>query len=210
MTRMPRLPRLLLALVLTPACEAGVEPAWLDQPGDPCRGEAHRCGEPQAGEPEVLRCEDDVLVARDCDVICSERGPAWVAEGCDRECVCVPIDPDGCWPGETQCADADTLERCDEGQQWAGSSCATACAEVGLNSTGCQPGTGETMYDSTPAACWCSGEGQSCSTGEAPRCVGDGAIASCVDGAWTVVDCAEVCGNAASCVPWQSPASCAC
>jgi len=72
-------PKLLAALlVLAAACE-GVTPPRLDQIGDPCRDFGQVC----VDDNVVLRCEAGVRVASDCDVVCAERGPAYVADGCE-------------------------------------------------------------------------------------------------------------------------------
>lgn len=177
----------------------------LDQPGDPCRGREHRC----VDEHEVTRCESDILVETDCNEVCAELGPAWISDGCDGKCVCVPADPAGCWPGEANCVNEQTLQRCRDSQTWEAIDCEERCAAMGVSSVGCIEQADELTGDST-ADCWCSGEGKPCDPTTPALCVDDTSLAVCEDGSWVFQECAEICGTTSQCVPWQTPAFCEC
>jgi len=194
---------LLTAALLIHGCSEAERAPRLDQPGDPCRGSDHSC----VDDHQVTRCEANILVETSCDEVCAALGPAWIADGCDRRCVCVPADPSGCWPGETACVNEQTLEQCDEDQSWAPVDCEERCAD--LSSLGCVEQTDD-LTDELSAACWCSGEATPCDPAAPPTCVDETSIATCEDGAWLVQDCAELCGGPSPCVPWQTPAACAC
>lgn len=194
----------LLAAALTQGC-GGDPPPRLGEPGDPCRGNGHRC----VDEVTVTLCEDDVLVETDCDRVCAVLGPAWISDGCDGECVCLPADPSGCWPGETDCVNGQTLEQCDDRQVWQAIDCEQLCAAEGLSSVGCSMTAHEITGDPT-AACWCSGEGTPCDPTNSAICVDQTSLATCEDGEWVFDDCTEICGAPSQCVPWQTPAACAC
>jgi hypothetical protein len=195
---------ILLMAALTQACSADAAPR-LDQPGDPCRGDEHRC----VDEHTVTRCANDIIVETDCDDVCAELGPAWSADGCDDQCICVPADPSGCWPGTTNCVNEQTLEQCSDNQIWEAIDCDELCAAAGRSSVGCAEQADELTGDPT-ADCWCSGEGTPCDPATSPTCVDETSLASCEDGSWVFQDCAEICGAPSPCVPWQTPASCSC
>jgi hypothetical protein len=194
----------LLVAALAGGC-GGDSPPRLDQPGAPCRGNDHRC----VDEATVTRCEDDVLVETNCDIVCAELGPAWIADGCDGECVCTPADPSGCSPGETDCVNEQTLEQCDDSQVRHAIDCEQLCAANGLSSVGCSVTANEITGDLT-AACWCSGEGTPCDPTSPAMCVDETSLATCEDGEWVFDDCAEICGAPSQCVAWQTPVACEC
>ncbi len=197
--------RLVLLAALTQGCR-GADPApLLDQLGDPCRGSRHSC----VDEASVVRCEGDILVETDCDAVCAGLGPAWIADGCDGECVCVLADPSGCWPGEADCVNEQTLEQCSDSQTWEAFDCEQLCAAMGLSSVGCAEQTDDLSGDPT-ATCWCSGEGTPCDPTTSPICIDETSLAICENGSWVFQDCAEICGELSQCVPWQVPATCAC
>lgn len=189
------------ALLALSSCVRGGEPSLLLDVGDPCRAPQHFC----ADEVSLQRCVDDAWAIVDCEVVCSERGPAWVADGCDDDCVCVLADPSGCTPDETTCADDDTVSQCSEAQTWESFDCATLCMQVQLESLGCLPADAE-----QPASCWCTTEGTPCAAQSQPTCVDGETLGSCNGGVWVYEDCGQVCGGPATCVPWTMPASCAC
>lgn len=197
--------RLSLVLAALPGACGGEPVPRFEQPGDPCRGTAHRC----VDEATVTRCEDDILVETDCATVCAALGSAWVTDGCDGECVCVPSDPADCWPGETDCVNDQVLEQCDSDQVLEAVDCEELCAADGLSSTGCSVTADEISGEPT-AACWCSGEGTPCAPMDAAVCVDETSLATCEDGVWVFHDCAEICDAASPCVPWQTPAACAC
>jgi hypothetical protein len=183
------------------ACEDS-RPSVLDQVGDPCRATHQTCFD----DDSIQRCEDGVWAVADCQQVCAEVGPAYVADGCGDDCVCVLADPNGCTPGETACMGADTLGTCSPMQGWESSSCEQRCAASQLGSIGCLDPT----VDSTDsAACWCTAEGTACSAAE-PTCVDDSTLGRCIDGVWVFQDCSVECGGLTQCDPWGSPAACAC
>jgi hypothetical protein len=195
----------LLIAVVARGCSEDDPAPRLDQLGDPCRGGTHVC----VNEHRVTRCVDQIIVETDCDDVCAELGPAWIADGCDGECVCVPADPSGCWPGQTNCVNEQILEVCGDSQTWEGIDCEELCAAVSLSSVGCAVQADE-LSGGLTAACSCSGEGTPCDP-TAPRvCVDATSLASCEDGSWVFRDCAEICAGPSQCVPWQTPATCAC
>jgi hypothetical protein len=198
-----RLATLVAALVVG-ACEGTPAPR-LDQPGDPCRGDTQRC----LDEGTVLRCAGLTRVELTCDEVCGELGPAWVADGCARECLCVPADPSSCWPGETSCVNAQTLEQCDDAQSLEPIDCMQLCADAGLSSVGCIDDT-DAFTGAPFADCFCSAEGTPCSPSAAPICVDAATLAQCEDGTWSFQACADLCGAPSQCVPWQTPAACEC
>ena len=99
------------ALAALPAC-AAVEPTDHDGIGDPCRSPSSFCYD----DASEQRCEDHAWAVASCETVCAERGPAWVANGCDEVCGCVLANPKGCTPGETACADEDSVSVCSEQQ----------------------------------------------------------------------------------------------
>jgi hypothetical protein len=190
-----------LVLASAPGCE-DPRPPVLDQIGDPCRAAYRVC----LDDDSVRRCEDGMWAVADCEQVCAELGPAYLADGCDGDCVCVLADADGCTPGETACLDDDTLGICSPSQGWEPSLCEQRCAASQLESLGCLD---PTVASTDPAACWCTAEGTACAA-TAPSCVDDSTLARCVDGVWVFEDCTLDCGGPAPCDPWRSPAACAC
>lgn len=169
--------------------------------GDPCRGPQRFC----VDEQSVRACVEDEWAIVDCEVVCNERGPAWVADGCAEDCVCILADPSGCSPAETTCADDETVEQCSDTQSWESFDCATLCIAMQLESLGCWPADAK-----QPASCWCTTEGTPCVADSQPTCVDGETLGSCEGGVWAYEDCVQVCGGPAACVPWTTPASCAC
>lgn len=200
----------LFALALAPAlgCEDEAPPA-LDQVGDPCRHPAQSC----VDEGAVLRCEGGVRAIAACDTVCAELGPAYVAAGCERGCVCVLVEPEGCAPGETVCADPETLLLCSAMQSWEPQPCAQLCEATQLESLGCLDQSEDwdpRWNDGYPAACWCTSEGTACEAQAQASCVDESTLAACVDGVWEFADCALSCAGPGRCDPWLGPAACAC
>ena len=202
-------PKLLAALlVLAAACE-GVTPPRLDQIGDPCRDFGQVC----VDDNVVLRCEAGVRVASDCDVVCAERGPAYVADGCELRCVCVLADGQGCTPEETACVADDTVSVCSATQSWEEVSCDELCDAAQLESLGCLDQSDDwdpDWYQGHPAGCWCTTQGTACEAGAEPSCADASTLAACVEGLWVFEDCAASCVDTGQCDPWLSPAACAC
>jgi hypothetical protein len=194
----PRIVRAFALLGLASGCGPTDAPQ-LDAIGDPCRTAYDVC----LDESSVRSCVDGVWAERECTAICSELGPAYVADGCDRECVCVLADPDGCVPGQTECIDAESVGLCDEQQIVQALVCTDVCAASGLASLGCLVDAEE------PANCWCTAEGTPCD-GAAPTCVDEITIASCEADVWVFEECADVCGGQGRCDSLQSPAACEC
>ena len=193
-----RFPWLLCALALL-ACEQQPAP-FLDDIGDPCRSAYDHC----LDDDSVRSCVDGVWVERDCDAVCAELGPAYVADGCDRECVCVLADANGCTPGETACPDAEQVAVCDANQLFETSACTDVCAGLGLESVGCVD------EGDKPPSCWCTSQDTVCDEAAPDQCVDEQTLASCEGGVWSFSPCAAICGVPASCDPLQLPAVCAC
>ena len=194
-----RIPAVTWFLALA-AC-TDVIPPRLDDIGDPCRTTTQVC----VDDESVQICEDQSWALASCESICASLGPAWIADGCEDGCVCMPANPDACTPGETICVDDDTIGVCDEMQAWEESACAERCATEGLSSAGCRTGDDVWMK---PDACWCSIEGTAC-TNETSSCVGGEVLASCVDGVWVFEDCGEGCSGG-YCDPFGQVDVCVC
>lgn len=186
-----------LLLFLWVAACADVTPTVLDQAGDPCRLHIshHTC----VDDDSALRCEASIWTVTSCESICTELGPAYVAEGCEEQCVCVLADPSGCVPGELTCMDEVSIGLCSPTQTWEVSACDDLCAASQLESLGC-----------LDAACWCTAEGTACDVTTPPACVDESTIASCTGGTWVFEDCSTVCGGPALCDAWLMTAACAC
>jgi hypothetical protein len=192
-----------LLVAAVSACEdEAVHPPRLDQIGDPCRTASRTC----VDDDSVRRCEDGIWAVATCAQVCAELGPAYLADGCEQDCVCILAEPDGCIPNETTCMDDDTLGTCSPTQAWEPSSCADRCAASQLASLGCFDSGVES---DDPAGCWCTALGTPC--GAAPAsCVDDSTLAMCIDGNWVFEDCALLCDGPAECDPWLRPAACSC
>jgi hypothetical protein len=184
------------------AC-AEVVPGERYEIGDPCRSPYLFCYD----DASVQRCEDHAWAVASCETVCAERGPAWIADGCDDEeaCVCVLVDAHGCTPGESACADEASVSVCSELQTWETTACAEPCAAMQLESLGCLPAS-----ETEPAACWCTAESTPCPADAAPSCVDSSTLARCVDGLWAFEDCAATCPATGQCNPWGATASCEC
>lgn len=191
----------LLILLGMLACSEDLPPDLYDL-GDPCRSATPFCFDVDT----VRVCEDNVWALSTCEDVCTELGPAWVADGCENQCVCVPADPNGCTPGEALCADESTLRTCSETQEWEDAACQDLCAAEALNSAGCRMGDEPWMK---PDACWCTSEGTPC-TDEEPSCVDAQTLARCEAGVWVFEDCAASCGGAGVCDPFAELDACAC
>ena len=193
-------------LALMCACEATV-PTELFDPGDPCNARVQVC----IDDESALSCEDRVWEPLSCDELCARIGPSFVPDGCELGCVCVPVDPDGCVPGETTCIDDATLGACDDVQVLEAFACADLCEQQELASVGCVPAVEFAPGLIEPAQCWCTNEGTACDADEPASCVDDTTLASCMDGVWVFEDCADSCGQTgAQCDPWQTPGACGC
>jgi hypothetical protein len=168
--------------------------------GDPCRTADRHCTDDAT---VVLRCVDDEWTLVSCEEVCGEQGPAYRADGCTNDCVCVLVDPDGCTPQESECVADDAVAVCSDAQAWASFECVEVCAEVGLESLGC-------LVDEDLESCWCTAEGTPCEDGAVPVCVDTVNLARCEAGVWVFEDCSESCAGEAACVAWASPPACEC
>lgn len=182
------------------ACSDAEEPTLLLNAGDFCHTNHRSC----ASDTSLRVCEERVWVQIECSQICSQRGPAWIAAGCEGECQCVLADPDGCTPGQASCIDADTVQSCSDEQVQVETDCGERCAELGLESLACRA---DELTQT--AACWCSIAGTACRS-EPPRCVDDSQLARCVAGSWQLEDCTQACGGVGVCDPFSTPSSCRC
>jgi hypothetical protein len=188
----------LLTLLLS-CGDAG--PVELDEIGDPCRSNYSFCVDPSS----VQRCEHGIWTVAPCETVCGELGMAYVSEGCDETCDCVLLDPEGCTPGDSVCANGSEVSVCDGAQLWSNFECLSVCGDSGLASVGCMAET-----EGTPASCWCTSEGTACEPGDASICVDEAALAVCVDGAWVFQACGDICNGSGICVPSGDPHECAC
>ena len=196
--------RLVCTVTLLASCieEDGEGLDKLLELGDPCRTDYGFC----IDETTAQRCVDQIWTSVGCADVCAELGPAYVADACVDDCVCVLADPSGCVPRETTCISESDLGVCNDVQVLETVECNDVCVDAGLESIGCVAPVdiGES------ASCWCTGEGTPCDPESPPVCADSRRLARCESATWTVEDCAETCGGPAQCIAWAVPSFCEC
>jgi hypothetical protein len=184
-------------LMVWAGCSNEVTPRYNE--GDPCRTILTFCVDADV----MMACVNGNWSEQECSDFCAKQAPGVESAACesanawDGACSCVP-PPGGCIPGESVCADDQSIEYCAEDWQWSTATCTEVCAEHPpyTISLGCM-----LKVESESAACSCTAAGTSCNS-VSPLCVDDSTLAICEGGIWTHLNCTEFCGgDATACIP---------
>jgi hypothetical protein len=158
---------------------------------EPCSSEPAEC----AGIHDLRSCVSGLWQERACRDVCREQVPGSTSAWCQAAlagpaaCVCTPPS---CESRPPVCDGSHTLALCKDGLTVEYLSCFDICQ-----------GTPETPFSAGcdfdrelgEDRCYCTSEGAACTGTEWDQCEGTDALGRCQDGKWTVVPCAELCGE---------------
>ena len=158
---------------------------------EPCSNEPAEC----AGIHDLRSCASGLWQKRACLDLCAEQLPGFIAASCQAPldgpaaCVCTPPS---CESRPPACDGSHTLTVCEDGLTVEYLPCFDFCQttpETPL-SAGC-----DFDRELGEERCYCTSEGAACTGTEWDQCEGKDALGRCQDGKWTVIPCAELCGE---------------